>query len=192
MNLLHIDSSILGADSVSRELTGGIINRIRAGTPGLSISYRDLAANPIEHLEGAELAMLAEGAEVADFLAADIVVIGAPMYNFTIPSQLKAWIDRVIVVGKTFAYTANGAAGLAGGKRMIVVISRGGIYSENSPYASAEHAETYMKATFGFVGITDIEFIVAEGVRVSPDHREAALADARIATEALKLDTAVA
>jgi len=148
--------------------------------------------NPIEHLEGTELATLADGDEVAELLAAEIVVIGAPMYNFTIASQLKAWIDRVVVAGKTFAYTESGAAGLAIGKRMIVVISRGGIYSENSPYASAEHAETYMQATFGFLGIADIEFIVAEGIRVSPDHREAALTAARIATEALKLKTAAA
>ncbi len=111
------------------------------------------------------------------------------MYNFTIPSQLKAWVDRVIVAGKTFAYTESGAAGLAG-RRMIVVITRGGIYSKSSPYASVEHAETYMQAAFGFLGVADIEFTVAGGIRVSPDQREAALTAARTATEALKLNTA--
>ncbi len=114
------------------------------------------------------------------------------MYNFTIASQLKAWIDRVIVAGKTFTYTASGPVGLAGGRRVIVVIARGGIYSENSPYASAEHAQTYLSAIFGFVGVTNIEFIIAEGIRVSPEHREAAVAAARTATEVLNVYTAAA
>jgi len=117
MNLLHLDSSIRGAESVSRELTARIVDRIRDGTPGIHVSYRDLAADPISHLDGADLATLAEGEALAEFLAADVVVIGAPMYNFTIPTQLKAWIDRILVAGKTFAYSATGAVGLAGGRR---------------------------------------------------------------------------
>ena len=190
MNLLHIDSSILGADSISRELTARIVNRFRSEMPGLNVSYRDLAANPLEHLQAAELATLTGGEDVTQFLAADVVVMGAPMYNFTISSQLKAWIDRVIVAGKTFVYTQTGAAGLAGGKRMIVAMTRGGMYAGDSPYAFAEHAQSYIQAIFGFIGVRDIEFIVAEGIRVSPEIREAAVTAAQSAAAGLHLDAA--
>ena len=110
-----------------------------------------------------------------EFLAADIVVIGAPMYNFAAPSQLKAWIDRILVAGRTFRYTATGPEGLAAGKRVIVALSRGGFYGAGSPAAAAEHVESYLRAVFGLMGVTDVEFILAEGVQVSPEHREKAL-----------------
>ena len=140
MKLLHIDSSVLGSHSVSRKVSAAIVNRLRQATPGLQIVYRDLTATPLSHLTGSHLAAaqgaapeaallqdLAAGQAVLDeFLAADIVVLGAPMYNFTIPSQLKAWIDRIVVAGKTFKYGAQGAEGLAGDKRVIIAISRGG------------------------------------------------------------------
>ncbi len=185
MNLLHADSSILGHESISRELTKRIVDRMREASPGVSVSYRDLAANPVGHLDAVQLATLAQGEDVAQFLAADVIVVGAPTYNFTIPTQLKAWIDRIIVAGKTFAYTETGAAGLAGGRRLVIVNTRGGVYAEGSPYRSAEHAETYLRAMFGFIGITEIEFIIAEGIRVSPEHREVAVTAARVATETL-------
>jgi FMN-dependent NADH-azoreductase len=189
VNLLHIDSSILGANSVSRELTARIVDRIRAAVPKLAVTYRDLATEPIGHLGFDEFKTLAGNDALAEFLAADIVVIGAPMYNFTIPSQLKAWIDRLIVAGKTFRYTETGAvSGLAGRSRLIVVISRGGLYGENSPNTSAEHTESYLSAMFEFIGITGIEFIIAEGLRVSPQHREIALTTARAAAAAYVLD----
>ena len=121
-----------------------------------------------------------------EFLDADIVVIGAPMYNFTIPSQLKAWIDRVLVAGKTFKYGANGPQGLAGGKRVIVAISRGGYYGAGTPAASLEHLETYLRGVFGFMGITSPEFIVADGIQVGPEHREKALAGALQAATSLR------
>jgi len=121
-----------------------------------------------------------------EFLDADIVVIGAPMYNFTIPSQLKAWIDRILVAGKTFQYGANGPQGLAGGKRVIVAISRGGFYGAETPYAAGEHLETYLRWVFGFIGITDPEFISADGIQVGPDHREKALAGALQAATSLQ------
>src|SRR3954454_3777332 len=168
MKLLHIDSSVLGPHSVSRQVSAAIVDRLRQATPSLDIVYRDLTQSPLAHLSGSHLAaaqgapapaelgpdLAASKAALGEFLAADIVVIGAPMYNFTIPSQLKAWIDRVLVAGKTFSYGANGPQGLAGGKRVIVAISRGGYYG---PAALGEHLETYLRWVFGFIGITSPE-----------------------------------
>lgn len=182
MKLLHIDSSILGDNSVSRQISAAIAERLRAAQPGLSVSYLDLATTPPPHAAAdtmpsahplAAMAPGAEGHAAADallegFLAADIVVIGAPMYNFTISSQLKAWIDRIIVPGKTVQYGANGPEGLAGNKRVIVALARGGFYGADTPYASAEHAESYLRVAFGFIGITP-EIIVAEGVARGPE-----------------------
>jgi FMN-dependent NADH-azoreductase len=120
-----------------------------------------------------------------EFLAADIVVIGAPMYNFTIPSQLKAWIDRILVSGKTFKYGPEGVQGLAGGKRIIVALSRGGFYGADTPAAAGEHLETYLRWVFGFIGIANPEFISADGIQVGPEHREKAVADALKAASSL-------
>src|SRR5690606_29063030 len=131
MKLLHVDSSVLGDQSVSRELTAAIVTRWRAAMPGLEVTVRDLARDPLPHLSAASLAgedaLEAARAEAAlrEFLDADVVVIGAPMYNFGIPSTLKAWIDRLAVPGRTFRYTTGGPEGLAGGKRVIVVASAG-------------------------------------------------------------------
>ena len=107
-----------------------------------------------------------------EFLAADIVVIGAPMYNFGVPSQLKAWIDCLAVAGKTFRYTETGVEGLAGGKRVIIASSRGGFYAGSSPMASLDHQEAYLTGFFGFIGVADIAFVRAEGVNVSPEQRQ--------------------
>ena len=192
MKLLHIDSSVLGPHSVSRQVSAAIVDRLRQATPGLAITYRDLTTTPLAHLSGSHLAAaqgaapaaevqadLAAGQAVLDeFLAADIVVLGAPMYNFTIPSQLKAWIDRILVPGKTFKYAADGAEGLAGSKRVIVAISRGGFYGADSPAAALEHLESYLRGVFGFIGIRNPEFISADGIMVGPEHREKALAGA--------------
>jgi FMN-dependent NADH-azoreductase len=192
MKLLHIDSSVLGPHSVSRQLSAAIVDRLRQADPGLEVTYRDLTSTPLTHLSGLHLAAaqgatpsaevqqdLAIGQAVLDeFLAADIVVLGAPMYNFTIPSQLKAWIDRIIVGGKTFKYAANGPEGLAGNKRLIVAISRGGFYGPSTPMAALEHLETYLRGVFGFIGISNPDFISADGVQVGPEHREKALAGA--------------
>jgi FMN-dependent NADH-azoreductase len=106
------------------------------------------------------------------------VVLGAPMYNFTIPSQLKAWIDRIVVAGKTFKYGAQGVEGLAGNKRVIIAISRGGFYGADTPMAVGEHLETYLRWVFGFIGVKNPEFIFADGIQVGPEHREKALAGA--------------
>jgi len=187
MNLLHIDASVLGDHSVSRQVSAAIVSRLRAADPSLNVTYRDLAAQPLAHLSGLHLAA-AQGAEVPanvqqehvaaqaaldEFLAADVVVIGAPMYNFTLPSQLKAWIDRILIAGKTFSYSAAGPTGLAGAKRVIVAISRGNFY--DAEHSAAEHLESYLRTVFGFIGVTDLEFIAADGVQVGPEHRERAL-----------------
>ncbi|BBO06844.1 MULTISPECIES: FMN-dependent NADH-azoreductase [Bradyrhizobium] len=200
MKLLHLDSSVLGPHSVSRQVSAAIVDRLRQATPSLDIIYRDLTQTPLAHLSGSHLAaaqgapapaelgpdLAASAAALDEFLAADIVVIGAPMYNFTIPSQLKAWIDRILVVGKTFKYGAAGPEGLAGGKRVIVAISRGGYYGVETPYAAGEHLETYLRWVFGFMGITNVEFIPADGIQVGPDHREKALAGALQAATSLR------
>src|ERR1700757_4371924 len=181
MKLLHIDSSISGGQSVSRQLTTSIVARLKQTTPGLEITYRDLAIAPVPHqsptilfakmkalyeagalaghivetvaaavqggarVDASREAEFAETSVVLDeFLEADIVVMGAPMYNFGIPSQLKAWIDRIAVAGKTFRYGATGPEGLAGGKRVVVAISRGGFYGPGTPTAALEHVESYL------------------------------------------------
>jgi FMN-dependent NADH-azoreductase len=191
MKLLHIDSSVLGPHSVSRQVSAAIVDRLYKATPALEVVYRDLATTPLAHLSGSHLAAaqgavpealqqdLAVGQTVLEeFLAADIVVIGAPMYNFTIPSQLKAWIDRILVSGKTFKYSAQGVEGLAGNKRVIIAISRGGFYGAGTPSAAAEHLETYLRWVFNFIGIANPEIIVAEGVQIGPEQREKALESA--------------
>ena len=192
MKLLHIDSSALGAQSVTRELSAAIVARWQATIPGLSVDYRDLAADPLPHLSGASLASTDLGetrdAErvLAQFLAADVVVIGAPMYNFAIPSTLKAWIDRVAVAGKTFHYTEAGPVGLAGGKRVIVAIGSGGMHAGKE----TDFVAPYLGVVFGFMGIKDVEFVRAEGVAYSPQHRVDAIAAALAAIPAPLLEAA--
>ena len=198
MKLLHIDASVLGDHSVSRQVSAAAVARLRAEDPTLTVTYRDLAAQPISHLSGLHLAAaqgaavpvniqedhLAAQAALGEFLAADVVVIGAPMYNFTLPSQLKAWIDRILVAGKTFSYSAAGPKGLAGDKRVVVAISRGNVY--DGAYAAAEHLESYLRTVFGFIGVSDLEFIAADGVQVGPEHRERALKGALEAAAQLR------
>jgi FMN-dependent NADH-azoreductase len=200
MKLLHVDSSILGPNSVSRTLTAEIVEQQRRLHPGLEVIYRDLAAAPHLHFSPAHIAAaygvtpdaavqsdLDDGSAVLDELfAADIIVIGAPMYNFAVPSQLKAWIDRSLVAGRTFHYTATGPEGLLPkGKKVIVVSSRGGFYGPDSPIAAFDHQESYLKQALGFIGLTDVTIVRAEGIAVSPESKEAALASARQSISAL-------
>lgn len=193
MNVLHIDSGILGDHSVSRRLTAAVAAQIKAEQPGAAITYRDLVANPLPHLSGAHLmaanakpedvdaqiaADVAESAAVLEeFLAAETIILGVPMYNFSLPSQLKAWIDRIAVSGKTFSYSAEGPKGLAGGKKVIIVSTRGGHYSAG-PAAVMDHQESYLKTVLGFLGITDIETVRAEGLNLSPDSKIEAISEA--------------
>jgi FMN-dependent NADH-azoreductase len=170
VTILHIDASINGESSASRTISRSIVEQLKNAHWGDEVVYRDLAAQPLPHLT---LDAFADSSVLDEFLAADTVVIGAPMYNFTLPTQLKAWIDRVVVAGKTFQYGANGPEGLAGPKRVIVALARGGIYSEG-PAAALEHLETYLRGVFNFIGI-EPEFVVAEGLNLSPEHRQQAL-----------------
>ena len=177
MKLLHIDSSILGESSASRTVSREIVARWKAAVPGIEIEHLDLVANELPHLSGHHLAQMqvpqSRDAQIlADFQAADVVVIGAPMYNFTISTQLKSWIDRVVVAGKTFKYGPSGAEGLVQGKRVIIAISRGGVCPLDAPF---EHAESYLKIIFGFMGVTDLTFVRAEGLAISPEHRQKGL-----------------
>ena len=180
MKLLHLDSSALGTSSVTRELTGAIVARWQDQLPNLQVEYRDLDANPLPHLTGQSLAQsnpveVASAAQVMEqFLAADVIVIGAPMYNFSIPSTLKAWIDRIAVAGKTFRYTDKGSEGLAGSKKILIASGRGGIHTG----APSDFQEAYLRHLFGFLGVTDIKFVRAEGVAYSPQHRSDAIAGA--------------
>lgn len=187
MKLLHIDSSILGEHSASRALGAAVVAARKAADPSLEVVYRDLAASPLPHLSGASLAK-ADPAEVdaadqvmREFLEADVVVVGAPMYNFTIASTLKAWIDRLAVAGKTFRYNEQGMAeGLAGGKEVIVASSRGGFHQASG----MDFQEPYLRHMFGFMGIDDIAFVRAEGLAVSPEQRAASMQQALAAIEA--------
>ena len=174
MTILHIDSSINGDGSASRELSRSIVEQVRQSNWGEEVVYRDLAANPLPHLT---LDAFADTTALDEFLAADAIVIGAPMYNFTLPTQLKAWIDRIVVAGKTFHYGPNGPEGLATGKRVIIAVARGNVYSGEAPAAALEHLETYLRGVFNFIGI-EPEFVVAEGLGISPEHRETAIKQA--------------
>ncbi|TKW60486.1 MAG: FMN-dependent NADH-azoreductase [Blastochloris viridis] len=185
MNILQLDSSITGDASVSRQISAQIVAKLKTQNPSAHIVKRDLVATPLAHLTLPEFGTPVSAEVLAEFQAADVLVIGVPLYNFSIPSQLKAWVDRIAVAGQTFKYTENGPVGLAGGKRLILVASRGGLYGEGMPAAPMEHAVTYLKAVFGFLGITDIEVVVAEGVAMGPDAAAAALASAQEAVAAL-------
>lgn len=190
MTVLHIDSSIQGENSITRQISAAIVERLKAEQPGADVRYRDLAAQPLPHLTLLGFGTDEAAAVLAEFLDANTVVIGAPMYNFTISTQLKAWIDHIAVAGKTFRYDESGnAIGLAGDKRVIVALSRGGFYGAGTPAAAVEHAESYLRAVFGFIGIVP-EFIVAEGAAVGPEHRAAGIEAALAAVDQLEVKVA--
>lgn len=174
MKILHLDSSITGDGSASRTISAAIVERLVETQPDADVLYRDLVAEPLDHLTLETFMALDRGADVQQFLDADVVVIGAGFYNFTIPSQLKSWIDRIAVRGKTFGYSENGPVGLAKGKRVIIALARGNVYGDGSPYAAFEHGETLLRSVFGFVG-ADVEVIVAEGVGRGDEARHDAI-----------------
>jgi len=194
MQILHLDSSILSNDSGSRELTAAVVEALRRERPGSSILYRDLTMEPIAHLDGAIAAgfrplgvkasdpsvktehALSE-ALVSEFLSSQLIVIGAPMYNFTVPTQLKAWIDRIVQPGRTFKYTETGPVGRAGDKQVIVASTRGGVYTAG-PMAGMDFQEPYLKAVFGFMGISKLQFVRAEKMSKGPDARGESMAAA--------------
>jgi len=198
MKLLHIDSSILGDNSASRQLSTEVVKAWQAAEPSAVVTYRDLAADAISHFSSTTLVAAGTTTELrnaaqqheaelsantlAEFIAADAIVVAAPMYNFTVPTQLKAWIDRVAVAGQTFRYTEAGPEGLCGGKKVIIVSTSGGIHAGQ---ASGVAHEDYLKLVFGFLGITDIEIVRAEGLAYGEEVRNNAMsaAHARISEQ---------
>ncbi|VVN89245.1 FMN-dependent NADH-azoreductase [Pseudomonas fluorescens] len=192
MKLLHIDSSILGDNSASRQLSRSVVEAWQAAEPQAVVTYRDLASDAISHFSANTLIAAGTTAELrdaaqqheaelsaqalAEFLAADAVVIAAPMYNFTIPTQLKAWIDRIAVAGQTFRYTEAGPEGLCGNKKVVVVSTSGGLHVGQ---ATGVGHEEYLKVMLGFMGITDIEFVRAHGLAYGDEVRVKAMSDAR-------------
>ena len=202
MKILHIDSSITGPRSVSRELPALVVGKLGGGAEH-EVTYRDIVAEELPHFtavtapsahplskavptldEGQQAKRDNSDAILQEFVGADTVVVGVPMYNFTLPSELKAWIDRLIVPGTTFRYGANGPEGLVNGKRVILAIARGGVYGAADAIASAEHAESYLRLALGFIGVKDIGVVIAEGLNVA-DGREQAIASAREAVTRL-------
>lgn len=190
LKILQIDSSPLGERSVSRKFTAAVVAGLTAKHPDATVVTHDYGTAPLPHLDGTTVAAfftppeqrdatLAEAvkrsdAAAAELLAADIIVVGAPMWNFGLPSGLKAWIDHVVRAGITFRYTATGPEGLVpAGKKVIIVSARGGIYSEG-PFQPYDHQETYLQGIFGFLGLRDISIVRAEGLA----YGEAAVAQA--------------
>lgn len=185
-NILIIDSAATGDASVSRKLTDAAEQTIRRRDRSARIVRRDIGKSPIPHLteetvpairaglvesESAREALALSNTLIDELQAADLIVIGAPMYNFTLATQLKTWIDRIVIAGKTFQYTANGPEGLAKGKRVIIALARGGFYNQGSPAAALEHLETYLRGVFNFIGM-EPEFVAADGLAVSPEQRK--------------------
>ena len=194
MQLLHIDSSVLGSNSASRLLSAEIVAKQLALHPDVTVTRRDLSADAALHLSSAHLAawqgqavedeslgadLAKGGAFMEELIAADIIVIGAPMYNFSIPSQLKAWIDRVVVAGTTFRYGANGAEGLLKNKKVFIASSRGNVYAAGSPAAAMEHHESYLTGVLAFIGLTDVTIVRAEGLAFGEQAKQAAMSKAR-------------
>jgi len=195
MKILHLDSSITGQFSVSRLLTAEIVAAEVARHPDAEVIYHDLAETPAMHLSPAHLAAfqggpvtnealrqdLALGARyIEELFSADVIVIGAPMYNHGLPTQLKSWIDRVTVAGKTFRYTERGPEGLLpAGKQIFIVSSKGGVYSGESPAKHLEHSETHLTGVLGLMGLKNATVIRAEGIGLGPEARQRAIEDAR-------------
>ncbi|MET0542733.1 MAG: FMN-dependent NADH-azoreductase [Variovorax sp.] len=205
--LLHVDSSVLGTHSVSRQLTAELVADYLAAHPATTVDYLDLAVDAPSHFDTNSIGSRGAQAEPTDvqrrenaiseklvtqFLAADVVVIGAPLYNFSVPTQLKAWIDRLAQPGRTFKYGDKGPVGLAGGKTVIVVSTRGGMYSTSDVGQSMEHQESYLKVVFGFFGVTDVRFVRAEGLAMGDAPKAAAIEAARVQIDAAVEDEEVA
>jgi len=190
-HILHIDSSTDTAESShTRRLSAELVEKLTSVHEGATVTRRDVDADRLPHVTGEfrNSWMAKEGEHTPDQLEirtrseglidelrqADVIVIGAPMYNFTVPSTLKAWIDHVAVAGQTFKYTDQGPVGQLTGKKAWLVLSSGGVYSEG-PFASYDHLSTYLRGILGFIGITDVNTVLAEGVAMGPERDEAAM-----------------
>lgn len=188
MNILQVNSSVRGTASASTRLANGVVARLRASAPSARLVVRDATAQPI--LDEAALGALFTPAEarspeqaaraaideatIAEVQAADVIVLGVPMYNFGVPVQLKAWIDAIAKAGVTFRYTANGPEGLLKGKKVYVALARGGLYRDTP----ADSQVPYLKSVLSFLGLTDIHFIHAEGLAMGEEVAAKAIADA--------------
>lgn len=198
--ILHIDSSVRSNGSLTRQLGGEFIAKLKAANPAVKVVTRDLASSPVPHLteqmigafftpaeqRNAEQAHAVKTSDtlVDELFAADTIVIGAPMYNFSITSGLKAWIDHIARAGRTFKYGASGPEGLLTGKKVYVLVASGGVYSEG-PAAAYDHVTTYLRAALGFLGMTDVTFVVAEGVALGDQAVSNALAQSRAKLDAI-------
>lgn len=199
--LLFVSSSLMGDKSQSRQVAGDFIAAARKVNPGLAVVERRLTPDNIPHLSMDALGGLGAAPEartpaqqaavkLADAIieeveAADTIVIAAPMYNFSVPSTLKAWLDHLARAGRTFRYTANGPEGQLKGKRVIAVVSRGGFYTEGNPAKGMDFQEPYLRAFFGFLGITDVTFVQVEGQAIGPEVAAKGLVAAKNAIAAL-------
>jgi FMN-dependent NADH-azoreductase len=204
-NILVINSSVLNSGSVSRVLVAETLARLLEAKPGASVTERDLGTEPIAHLTSdtvggikgqpsseAERATTSLSDQlIAELRAADTIVLGAPMYNFSIPTSLRAWFDHVLRAGETFRYTEGGPEGLLKGKRVIVIETRGGLYSEG-PAATIDFQEPYLRHLLGFIGLTDVAFVRAEKIAFGPDSREAAITAAKTQISDIVLTRAAA
>jgi len=196
--ILALNSTASGDASVSKLLVQDTVNRLLAAAPDSRVIHRDLGRDPVPHLTEGNLAGLRgepateeeratrarSDALIAELRAADVLVVGAPMYNFSIPTTLRAWFDHVIRAGETFSYSEAGPRGLLAGKRAIVVESRGGLYSEG-PAQAIDFQEPYLRHLFGFIGITDVTFVHAEKIGFGAEARAAAIQGARTGVAAL-------
>ncbi|WFL76523.1 NAD(P)H-dependent oxidoreductase [Altererythrobacter arenosus] len=192
MQILRIDSATTGEQSISRRLTQMITDHYAAKNPEAQIVTRDLVSEPLPHIdpittkairtptetheEAVRAAYPAQRAVLDEFLASDVVVIGAPMYNFSIPSQLKAWLDRLGVPGVTFKYSEKGPEGLAGGRKVVIASARGGAYENGT---MAENQESLLKTFLEFIGVDDLTFIRVEKAGFGPEAIEAEFAAAK-------------
>ena len=197
MKILQINSSARSAGANSTRLADAITARLKAANPAAVVELRDLAANPHPVLDEAALGALFTPAEqrtpeqaarvalddalIAQVQAADAIVLGVPMYNFGVPVQLKTWIDAIARAGVTFRYTENGPEGLLKGKKVYVALARGGIYRDTP----ADSQVPYLKGVLGFLGMTDVEFIYAEGLAMGPESADKAFAEAEAAIGAV-------
>lgn len=200
MNILHIDASASDAAiSHSRRLSADLVARLKATHPDATVTRRDVVAEPLPHVDMTIIQAWAPDAEndaglaetgrrsrglIKELKAADTIVIGSSMYNFSVPSTLKSWIDHIAIAGQTFSYTETGPKGLLEGKKAYLVLSSGGVYSQG-PMQSLDFLDTYLRAILGFLGITDVTTIRAEGVAMGPDAEADAMRSAAERIEAL-------
>ncbi len=198
--ILYLNSSIRNTGSVSRQLSGEFIEKLKSAHPGAKVIERDLATRPIPHLDEAmmgafftpETQRTPEQTKivglsdelVAELVGANTIVIGAPMYNFSVSSTLKSWIDHVARAGVTFRYTDKGPEGMLKDKKVYIFTSRGGVYS-TGPAKAMDFHETYLRAVLGFIGLTDIHFIHSEGLAMGDEAVNSALTGSRNAMDAL-------